>query len=145
MNWRRLSERYNVSRGATIALVGLAAIIVALLLFHAGVSFGERRALSRIRSLGGPSPLLQHGFIPEGHGAVGTISAISLPTFTLQARDGDQETVTVGSSTIIRGTGALSAADLRVGDDIIVIGDPSESSETITARFIHILPPTPAQ
>jgi hypothetical protein len=85
-----------------------------------------------------------HGFAPGEHGAVGTIRSISLPTFTMQDRDGDTQTVTLTSSTVIKNaTSTLTQNDLHAGEQVIVLGNPhtASSSDTIQAVLIHIVPP----
>jgi hypothetical protein len=124
---------------AKVAIVAVAAVLYGLVTFHAGVSFGERRTFSRVH--GGPSEF-SHSFIPNGHGAIGTIASITPPTmFVLNERDGDNESVSISSTTVIRkGKNSVGYTDLVTGENVVVIGDPSESSETITARIIHIIP-----
>lgn len=129
-----------------VVVVVLGEMLVGLLIFHAGYSYGERSAYGRMHGAGyATSPLgfgfLPHGFMPEGHGAVGTISSISLPTFTLQERDGDEEVVRVSSSTSIRADSGANA--LQVGEAVVVIGEPNDGDEQMNAIIIHILPSPP--
>lgn len=143
MHWREQWHKMRASRALTVGLATLGVVLVTLLIFDAGVSYGERRALTRAHGFGGPvvAHILPHGFIPDGHGAVGTVAAVTLPTFTIQTRDGEQETILIGSSTVISSPSpSPQPSDIHPGSGVLVIGDPSEQNETIDARFIRILP-----
>jgi len=132
----------------TVGVIG--ALILALLIFHAGVVFGSHRD-----SFGGPPrpdmgrgfrpPFfpngfeLPRGFIPNNHGAVGAITAITLPTLTMETREGTNKTIFVGTSTMIRNGDDSKTATLSVGNQIIVLGD-TNSEGRINAKLIRILP-----
>ena len=152
-------EDYMFTKNTKWILWGLGALVLAALIFHAGVVVGlhDRGMPGRnfdkggfdahIPFSGGILPLPQ-GFIPGGHGALGTISSIALPAITLTTRDNVTLTVNVDSDTQIVGAaleGTSSPASLAVGDTIVVLGDPDDisSSGAIDARLIRILPPPP--
>ncbi|HVY72880.1 MAG TPA: hypothetical protein VG984_02435 [Candidatus Paceibacterota bacterium] len=137
-------------------LLILAMLFVALLVFDAGVAVGTRRAFN-IRphgnmmyerqpmfGVGGVGVPLPHGFIPGNHGAVGTISAISLPTFDMTTRDGAIQHVRITDDTRIEGMDRpLSPDNLSTGQSIVVFAAPGEmstSSETLDAHLIRVLP-----
>jgi hypothetical protein len=114
---------------------GAAAIILGLLIFHAGLIVGFHDAQHRGK-----------GFVPGGHGAVGIITAIALPSVTLQTRDGGTTTILVASSTpILRASDELSPSALAVGDAVIVIGDPNDTDDAgaVDARLVRIMPEAP--
>ncbi len=132
----------------TACVIGV--IVLALLIFHAGVVFGSHR-----NSFGGPSgrpsmdrgfrpPFFPNGFelprsfIPNSHGAVGSITAITLPTLTMETREGTSKTIFVGTSTMIQSTKDTDAKTLSVGNKIIVLGE-SDSQGRIDAKLIRIL------
>jgi hypothetical protein len=124
-------QDYFSTKQARWAVWALGALVLAFLIFHAGVAIGRRS------SMHGPG---RGAFIPHGHGAVGTVGAVHLPTFVLQEKDGDEETVTVSSSTIIEGSSASST--IVVGEAVVVLGTPNESGENteqIDAKFIRIV------
>jgi hypothetical protein len=150
-------EDYMFTKNTKWILWGLAALVLGALIFHAGVVAGlhDRSAPGRnfdkgwfdaqIPFGGGTLPLPQ-GFIPGGHGALGTISSIALPAITVTTRDGVMLTVNVDSDTQIVGAapeGTSSPSSLAVGDTIVVLGDPDDinSSGAVDARLIRILPP----
>ncbi len=109
-----------------------AALVVALLIFHAGAAMGSRHAFSR------------HGFFLGGHGAVGTIAALNLPTLVLSRRDGVQERVLLENETIIRtDSHDANTTDLAPGESVIVVGEPEDQDDSgarvLDARLIRIL------
>jgi hypothetical protein len=138
------------SKKARLAVGIIGAVVLALLIFHAGVVFGSHR-----NSFGSPSgrsgmsrgfrpPFLPsgfelpHGFIPNRHGAVGAITAITLPTLTMETREGMSKTIMVSTSTMIRNMGGVDTKTLSVGDKIIVLGGPDNQGR-IDAKLIRIL------
>lgn len=147
MTWRAPWEKISHSTTSTVVVIVLGEVLVGLLIFHAGVAYGERNAFDRMNGTQESPPpfgfgFLPHGFIPEGHGAVGTITAVTLPTFTLEERDGDEEVVRVSSSTNIRADVGTDTT-LQIGDAVVVIGEPNSDSEQMNAQLIHIVPPAP--
>jgi hypothetical protein len=98
--------------------------------------------------IGGFGVAMPHGFIPDGHGAVGTIQSISLPTLTIKTRDGSTEEVDLTASTTVESaTSSMQAVGLSVGEQIVAVGNPSAatSSQRMTAELIRVLPPPPAR
>ena len=93
---------------------------------------------------------MPHFFMVEGHGAIGTVSAVALPAITVTGRDGSERQIMVASSTQIRvlapgGDGTqneqqISPAAIHIGDFIVAIGSP-DASGTLTATLIRIMPP----
>lgn len=143
-------ENIILSKNVRLAAGVIGALILTLLIFHAGVVFGSHR-----NSFGGPSvrsdmgrgfrpPFLPgsfelpHGFIQDGHGAVGAITAITLPTLTMETREGTSKTILVGTSTMIRSMRGTDNGALLVGNKIIVLGKP-DSQGRIDAKLIRIL------
>lgn len=131
------------ARRLRIALAALAAIVVALLIFHAGVAVGSRRVL---RERGGPffgrpslsMMALPHVFIPDGHGAIGSVASVSPASFTLKTRAGETETVLIATTTAIRGANGSATTTLVVGETVLVLGQPA-SQGAIKADVIRIL------
>lgn len=159
MNLIQKIQNVGLSRWLAWMLIGLGVLLVVLLIFDAGVAVGMRRSI-RMRGLsemsrGQPPQFgfgsfgvsMPHGFIPDGHGAVGAIISISLPTLVIQTRDGTSEEVLLTASTTIRGTTTLTQTDLHVGDKIVALGNPNAatSSQRLEAELIRVLsqPPMP--
>ena len=135
--------------GGTIAIM-----VIALLVFHAGVVFGMRHTAHSRHGMGHGfrSPFflgrfaLPHDFISNTHGAVGTVSAVTLPTLTMETREGTSQTILISTSTIIRHWGeGTSTETISVGNQIVVLGEPNGQGR-INAKIIRILSavsPTP--
>ena len=158
-------EDYFFVKSTRWYIWGGLAIILAALIFHAGVVVGSHRPLMQGRGpgaagdfnaqipFGGGDVTLPQGFMPGGHGALGTIASITLPTLTLTSRDGVTLHVEVSSTTLIAGTSANAASTLHAGDTVIVVGDPDDTASdgAVDARLIRVLsdsiptPMTPAQ
>lgn len=131
------------SRVILLVAICFVVMLALALIFHAGASWGERSAMERMRhGAGGPPPFfgfLPHSFMPEGHGAIGTISSTSLPTFTMRSRENDMVTVVVSSSTVVVGGSAHTPADLAPNQTVVIIGSPN-SDNMLQARVIRVLP-----
>jgi hypothetical protein len=137
-------EDYLFTHSTRWILWTLAALVIAALIFLAGMSFGERRVRHErdettfASSFLGGLPL-PNGFITRGHGAVGTVMSVSAAAFTLKERDGDTVDVTLASTTPRSGTSTIAT-----GEFVVVIGDPTTTpggAESIDARFVRILHP----
>lgn len=131
-------------------LIGIAGLVIALLIFHAGVAVGEHRANSGffIARGGAAFPFLPHSYMEGGHGVVGTISKLALPTTTITTRDGASEQVAITKETQIRdGAETLSPANLAVGEEVIVVGEPQDGDEgtAVDALLVRVLSTTTPQ
>lgn len=139
------------SREGRYAMGTIVALIIAALIFHMGYATGQRHAYGM---RGGPDmqdrenrpPFLQpfgvsipRGFIPGGHGLIGTVSDSDDSSVTLETRDGESRVVLVGTSTVIKIPPGATSTSLESGKEILVIGEPNESGN-IRAVIIQILP-----
>jgi len=134
--------------------IGVAAAVA--MVFQAGVWVGYRKAAfsfrwgdNYYRAFGGPrgqfAPGLPHGDFPDAHGADGRIVRISLPTLVIEGRDGIEKVVVIQNDTDIRRfRDQVAASDLKIDDQVVVIGSPDDQAR-IDARLIRILPPFPGQ
>lgn len=128
----------------------IGALILAFLIFHAGVVFGSHHD-----SFGSPSgrsamgrgfrpPFLPggfelpHGFIPNTHGAVGSITSVTLPTLLMETREGTSKTILISTTTMVRNMRGADTTAFSVGNKIIVLGEP-DSQGRIDAKLIRIL------
>lgn len=142
-------EQFSNSAAAKWVALAIAALIVAALIFQAGVAMGSRRIFERHGGMPGEHLLfnalgipLPHNFVPHGgHGAVGTIAAVGTSTLGVTGPDGQTQTVGVDPRTIIEtpdGTTTLSG--LAAGARVIVIGEPDTAGTRINASLIRVLP-----
>ncbi|MFZ1075086.1 MAG: hypothetical protein WAN50_01800 [Minisyncoccia bacterium] len=141
-------EDFFASKKVRLTAIVFGGIILAFLIFHAGVEIGEhggefdRRGPDRdFRHPLLPGVALPHEFIQNGHGAVGTITNVSLPTLTVSTPDGRNETILVSSSTMVRSIDGPATQHFSVGSQIVVLGEP-DNQNRIDATFIRILPAT---
>jgi len=134
-------EEYLFVRNTRYVIWGVVALVFALLIFHAGVAVGSRRALGAYPS--GPDyrgffgMTLPHGYIGGGHGAVGEIQSYNPPVLLIETRGEDTESVTVATTTQVEPAGATST-ELVPGARVIIIGTPTQSG--LTAKLIRVLP-----
>jgi hypothetical protein len=85
--------------------------------------------------------MLPHSFLPDGHGVVGSIQSISLPTLTVAERDGEQESITLNASTTVeRGSQAVAPSSLAVGQQILIVGMPGSTEGSMQAQLIKVFP-----
>lgn len=81
--------------------------------------------------------------LPGGHGAVGKIVKITLPTIVISTPDNLEKTILLKNNTLIkRFRGSATSTDLKIDDMVIVIGAPNEGSQ-IEAKLIRVLPASP--
>ncbi len=143
------------SKKFKIAILGIAGLIVALLIFQAGIFVGYRKAAFSYnweqnypRIFGAPpggffNDSRDRGYI-NGHGTVGQIIKIDNNTIIVKGNDNAEKTIIVSDSTTIQsGRQTIKISDLKVDDIIVTIGSPDNSGQ-IQAKFIRVMPPPPA-
>lgn len=110
------------------------AVIIAFALFQTGVFVGMHQA--RFMNRFGDNYMKN---IPGGHGAIGKV--ISVASSTLVVSDANiEKIVTITSETkIARHRNTATTSDIKVGDSIVVIGEPDETGK-VNARFIRLMP-----
>ena len=117
-------------------IVILGIIIVALVIFKAGMYVGYRKA-GFSRTFG--DSMLRDD-IPGGHGVSGKIIKIATTSLVVEGSDNIEKVITFTPDTLIRKLrDAASSTVLQVDDPIIVIGSPGPNGE-IAAKLIRILP-----
>ncbi|MCI0475433.1 MAG: DUF5666 domain-containing protein [Anaerolineales bacterium] len=125
--WRRYS---------LFALIGACVLGT---VFGAGFFVGRWSGRANLSTI---SPLGKSIIPSSGHGAIGRITQIEGTTLTLLARDGTTQTILIENKTRIeRGvtkTLKLTLRDLKVGDQIIVVGTPNAQRQ-IRANLIRVL------
>lgn len=137
-------------------LVGLCLAIVILIIFETGVAFGYHRANFRnhfgdnfnknfvepqFREF--PNNMMKPSSF--SFNCIGPILAINGEKIIVSDQDKLEKTVIINKETRIREfQSEIKPADLRVGDQIIIIGQPNSKAE-IEARLIRRLPSPPTQ
>jgi hypothetical protein len=96
---------------------------------------GPRGEFGEMGMMGGPS---QNFLNP--HGAIGKIIKIDLPTLVVIGPDNVEKVVLIKDDTLIRQfRQEVKASNLKVNDEIVVIGSPNNSSQ-IEAKLIRLKP-----
>lgn len=145
------------SKTSTGVLIGIGIVIVAILIFSAGVSVGFHKASfgrawgeNYERNFGMKPGNMMFGKdnFPNSHGTIGKIIKIETPTMIVQDKDNIEKVILVKEDTQIqKAREIITINDLKIDDHIVVIGNPNEEGQ-IEAKFIRIIPspelmPTP--
>ena len=144
------------SKTAVNILYGIGIIIVAMIIFYAGItvgfhkaSYGQAWADHYNENFGmGHSPMgtmpmrLDSGgdYFPNAHGATGKIIKIELPNVMVQDKENTEKVITINPDTTIQKDRVnITAADLHVDDFVVTIGAPNDTG-VIEAKFIRVIP-----
>lgn len=138
----------NIFRNTIIALI---AIVIALGFFKAGEFVGYRKANFSYswgenyqRNFNGPPggfilPMHDNNF-RNPHGAFGKIISIHLPTFAIQnSTEAEKSIIVTGDTAVRRFRDIVSSTDLKLDDDVVVIGEPDAQGH-IRAKLIRLMP-----
>ena len=80
-----------------------------------------------------------------GHGALGKIVKIDLPTLVVLGPDNIEKTIITDENTEVREFREISSLNkLAVDQHVTVLGSPNEQGQVV-AKFIRIMPAPPAQ
>ncbi len=133
-------------------LSSIIGLIVAILIFQAGVfvgyhkaSFSYRFGDNYSRNFMGPRGGIMdtRDNMMGGDGASGKIIKISLPDIIVSSPDNTEKTVVLGNDTSFREFhGVITAQDLKVDDFVVVLGTPDNKGE-IDAKLVRVLPTPP--
>lgn len=124
-------------------------IVIAILIFSAGISVGFHKASfgrawgeNYERNFGmkpNRQPFGQDNF-PNAHGAIGKIIKIELPTIIVQDKDSIEKVILIKENTQIQKMkDHLTTNDLKIDDFVVVIGNPNEQGQ-IESKLIRIMP-----
>lgn len=145
-NWTNLSPAKKIKLG----LGALGSLILVLLIFQAGVWVGYRRASfafrfgdNYYRAFGRPQNNffgLNRDSMMSGHGAVGKVVRVALPTIVVAGPDNLEKVVLINDETSLRRfRDTIKNTDLKTDDWVIVLGDPNEQGQ-IVAKLIRVMP-----
>lgn len=141
-------------------ILGMGCAIILVFVFGMGVFVGKSRANfsfrwaeSYHRNFGGP----QGGFLgnmmnddfTNANGVFGQIIKIDpsagsgQANITIKGGDGIEKIILAGEETVIvRQMGNIKLSELKIGDTVIVIGEPNNSGQ-INAGLIRVMPTSP--
>jgi hypothetical protein len=134
-------------------IIGIVIFVYSVCVFGAGLfvggmkaNFSYRWAENYHRNFGGP----QGGFMMnirtsppndefiQGHGVFGEIIQIKDSDFVIKGQDNVEKVIVFAKDTAItRGRQAITKTDLKVGEQVVVIGSPNEQGQ-IEARLIRV-------
>jgi hypothetical protein len=133
----------------------LAAVLAGALGFYGGVTYQKTQTQAAFTARAGgqggggsagrgandaPTGNGQRGFTRQaGSLATGTILAQDAKSITVKTADGGSKTVFLSANTRYTQQQQLTAADLKVGDQVLAAGQPSSGG--IDARSITVVPP----
>lgn len=141
----------HYSKNVRNVIIGIGILIILLGVLKVGISIGEHRARfaaqfgdSFERNFLGPrSGMMGVRFapiMPNGNGAIGEIISLNLPQAVISGPDNLEKTVIIGTSTAIRRFQEnIRSADLKTGDWVIVIGNPTDNGQ-VEAKLIRVMP-----
>jgi hypothetical protein len=128
----------------TAIWVVLAAVLFGAVGFYGGVTYQKSQAPSgfsgRAGGFGGSSSA--GGAFRNGAGGnvtTGTVLATDAQSITVKTADGGSKTVFVTSQTQVSKQEVLTAADIKVGDQVAAFGQAANGG--IDARMVQIVPP----
>lgn len=143
-------KKIHQSKVIMWGLIILSAIIILLGVFKVGMEVGYSRAQfvdhfgeNYRKSFVDPKSgffgnTLERHLSPGGHGAVGKIVSINNSLIVVAGPDNIEKTIVIGNETLIRKyRDTIAKNDLKVGDFIIVLGDPNASGQ-IDAKLIRL-------
>jgi len=133
----------------TVMWAVLAAVLAGALGFYGGVTYQKAQSPSGFarqgggsgttggqRGQGGPGGA---GRFPAGGIATGTVLAQDATSITVKLATGGSKTVYVDANTRVGQQTELKVTDVKVGDSVAAMGQPSNGG--IQARSITIVPP----
>ena len=136
-------------KGPFRILCGIGILIIALLIFSAGInvgfhkaSFGRAWGENYERNFGMMQnrPMFGQDNFPNANGAIGKIIKITLPTIIVQDKNNTEKVISIKDDTQIQKIREnITKNDLKVDDFIVVIGNPNEQGQ-IEAKFIRVMP-----
>jgi len=149
-------EDKNLKSAAILkwVIVGLLSFAMLIFVFAFGVWVGSERAQFSFRwaenyhrNFGGPSEgflgdFPGRGFM-DGHGIFGSVLKIEDNVLIIKGQGNmEKSVITTSKTAVIRQDQDIEAGDIRVGDYVVIIGNPNGSGQ-IEASFIRIMPPPP--
>jgi hypothetical protein len=134
-------------------IIGLAGFVIIVLIFSAGMFVGGMKARfsyqwaeSYHQNFAGPRggffgdwrALPSPGDFIESHGTFGEIIKINDSDFVVKGQSDVEKVILITEGTIIqKGKDTIKKVELKVGDQIVIIGSPNEEGQ-IDAKLIRV-------
>lgn len=158
MNIDQQLKKFSESKNLRNLLIIICSLIGALVIFQAGILVGfhkakfsrglgnnyykvfDARQMNRVMEQNQPKLLIMGMDVPGGHGAVGKVIQINLPTFIVAGPDNLEKVVRIKSNTAIKFSRSNgTSTDIKIDDNVVVVGTPNENAE-VEAKLIRIIP-----
>lgn len=128
-------------------VAGICILVTILLIFQAGIMVGYHKAAFAYRN--GDNYYRVFGReqfdLPGGHGAVGKIVRLNLPSLTIAQPDNVEKDILIDNQTQVRRSRTvIPAQELAVNSYVIVLGNPNATGQ-IVAKLIRVIPPPPGK
>jgi len=147
---KKIEINRDILKRIIIIFAGLAAVI---LIFGAGVLVGEMKARFSYRwaenyqrnfagpragfMAGMPMPFMTGGDFIQSHGVFGQIIKVN-SDLVIKGKNNVENVVIISTSTAIqKGRQTITKEDLKVGDNVTVIGSPNDQGQ-IEAKLIRV-------
>ncbi len=146
-------KNFIKSKKFIIVIAGFFSLALLTGIFGLGVAVGYQKANFSYawgenyhRNFGGPKGGFVHDFsrnfgdkdFINGHGIFGQIIKIDDNMIIVKGKDGVEKPVIISDKTTVnKWRESIKISDLKVDDQIIIIGDPNEQGQ-IEAKFIRI-------
>ena len=132
--------------------MGLGSLVAVIIVFQAGEyvgfrkaqfaeSFGDNFQRNFIGARHGAATNVFFDDMPGGHGAIGKVVSVSLPTFVVEGPDNIEKIVMIDDDTVFRSfRNAATTTDLSPDQYVVVLGSPEDDGK-IDAKLVRIIPP----
>ena len=146
-----MNKDFVHSRKFKITILVIFLLILAVLIFQAGTFLGFNRASfmcqwgqnynrNFLGERGSPGGGLFDNNPIRPHGIFGTVIKVSDSDLVIKDRDGVEKIVKISDDADIKsGRDSVKISDIKVGDEITIIGAPNSSAE-IDADFVRVMP-----
>ncbi|MEJ0021202.1 MAG: DUF5666 domain-containing protein [Candidatus Doudnabacteria bacterium] len=147
-------EEFLKSKNFKTGFAAVVALIILIIVFASGMFVGLEKARFSYNwgtnyypnFAGRPGPggpfHLDRDFM-NAHGPDGQIIKIDGNTITIKGRNGVEQNIIVDAQTAIKNNQAnLKITDLKVNDNIVVIGSPDDEGQVL-AKLIRVMPQAP--
>lgn len=131
----------NRSRLLIGLITGVILALIVVGVFFIGVMVGAKRE-NRLFPFWEKRNIF-HDYVPnklDGHGVAGVVDSIGSNTLVVKDRTGALKTILVDNETKIRRNRlSTSFSDLKVDENVIVLGNPEEKEGAIKAKIIRVI------
>ena len=145
---------FQTTLSKIILIVGLSFVIIVIFLTGEEIGFRKAQFSYRFgdnynrmfggRSQGRMMPFGDDILLPSD-GASGTIIKVSLPKIFLESDNGVEKVVTLDNNSLVRKfRESIASTTLKVGDYIVVLGEP-DSAGTVHAGLVRVIATSTSQ